>query len=47
MWKPLRFSCGNLDSMRVCGNFGGKWSCVSAEDGKDKFLRIRGRGNAV
>lgn len=44
MWKPLRFSCGNLDSRRVCGIFSGKWSCVFADGEMDKFSQIGGRG---
>ena len=44
MWKPSRFSCGNLDSMRGCGSIWGKWSCVFADGEMDKFPQIGGRG---
>lgn len=37
MWKPSRFSYGNLDSRRVCGIVSGKWSCVFKGIDMDKF----------
>ena len=44
MLKPSCFSCGNLDSMGVCGIFSGKWSCVFVDGEMDKFPQIGGRG---
>lgn len=44
MWKPLAFSCGNLDSRRVWGIIWRKWSCVFVEGDMDKFPQIGGRG---
>ena len=44
MWKPPCFSCGNLDSWRVCGIIWRKWSCVFAEGKMDKFPQIGGTG---